>query len=477
MALWNITILLSWGLLFLPALRWLLRTLPNHNLNLLVLIAAFLAVAVKLKRSPQLLHRAPRFSWGPFLTMLIGQLGFLGIERFWDISLLSSLCLFISGYGLTGLYLPKARWLKALPFAALLALSLPFGDRAQAYLGLPARIFAADVVHHTLSALGVANLKTQSIILLENGVASVDAPCSGLRSLWTGSVFLLGATILERRALGLRWALSAAVLYASLLLSNVVRVAMIVGIAIVADQPEAAAVVHEPLGVVGFVLSCGLCYALLRRRTRTPEPAAPNAPLNSSFAAEPTRSSVLPVALIAIALLGFAVHSPRPKPKASSGSFSVVLPQALKAKAIPLNESELDLVQRFGNGHALKRRFDAPGFRGSLLISYSPSWRAHHPPELCLTSGGIKLEEIRPLSLRPGRKARMLKLSNGRTAIYWYQSPEQTTPDMLSRIGSELSGGQRRWVLVSILLDPGSHAPNLFLNTIHRAVAKALEAL
>ena len=53
----------------------------------------------------------------------------------------------------------------------------------------------------------ISNNLLYFIIVLENGVAQVDVPCSGLKSLGTGTLFLLAATSMEDRKLGGRWLL------------------------------------------------------------------------------------------------------------------------------------------------------------------------------------------------------------------------------------------------------------------------------
>lgn len=58
----------------------------------------------------------------------------------------------------------------------------------------------------------MASIGLDTILILENGVSQIDLPCSGVKSLWTGLLFLLAATWLERRPLNLRWLLTGLVL-------------------------------------------------------------------------------------------------------------------------------------------------------------------------------------------------------------------------------------------------------------------------
>src|SRR5207244_267239 len=167
-------------------------------------------------------------------------------------------------YGLLGLYLPPARWRRALPAALLLVGVLPFGDQADTWLGFATRVATAHGAAGVLAALHVAALPAHTIILVENGVAHVDVPCSGVRGLWIGLLFFVGATLVERRALGLRWAAAGALYAALLLAANVARVATVVLLGLVAERRALGDVLHAPVGVLGFASASAIALLLLR---------------------------------------------------------------------------------------------------------------------------------------------------------------------------------------------------------------------
>jgi exosortase O len=85
-------------------------------------------------------------------------------------------------------------WQKNLPVAGLLACILPFNSQFNSGLGLPARVLTAQVVEQLLSMLHVGAISSYDIIVLENGIAHVDVPCSGIKTLLVGTLFLLAAT-------------------------------------------------------------------------------------------------------------------------------------------------------------------------------------------------------------------------------------------------------------------------------------------
>ena len=70
---------------------------------------------------------------------------------------------------------------KNLPVAGLLACILPFNTQLNNGLGLPARVLTAQVVEQLLSMLHIGAISSYDIIVLENGIAHVDVPCSWIK--------------------------------------------------------------------------------------------------------------------------------------------------------------------------------------------------------------------------------------------------------------------------------------------------------
>jgi hypothetical protein len=80
--------------------------------------------------------------------------------------------------------------------------ALPFGEFMQVFVGYPMRILTAMLVRDGLAAAGIGAIGVDTILVFESGVSQVDLPCSGVKSLWTGALFLIAATWIERRPLG-----------------------------------------------------------------------------------------------------------------------------------------------------------------------------------------------------------------------------------------------------------------------------------
>jgi exosortase/archaeosortase family protein len=134
----------------------------------------------------------------------------------------------------------------------------------ETFLGYPVRLATAAIVRDGFSALGVSSLGVETILVFENGVSQVDLPCSGVKSLWAGGLFLLAATWIDRRQINLRWLAAALGFTIFLLAANLARVGLLVGIGEVAGWRLAAELLHVPLGVLGFAAACAAALLLLR---------------------------------------------------------------------------------------------------------------------------------------------------------------------------------------------------------------------
>lgn len=508
-ALIGLATLLSWALwlwLGRDALRWLVRDAflgrdPAGNRLLLLLVAALLAPRLlpHLRRLPDgvarlLLGAAPQAA--PLSLLCAAALGQILLLRSLPIHILSAALLLLGAYALLGLSLRPADFRAGLPSLLLVVAVLPFGALADSYVGTSVRVATAQSVHDLLGALHVASLPTQTILVLDNGVADIEAACSGLRSLWVGLLGYLGLLWLSRRGLDGRAVLGGAAVAGLLLLSNLLRVTALVLAALVLHAPTLAEGLHAPLSLLGLLLAL-VVGALILRQAPAADPRAGSAPLSAS-PAPPASSSPLPPAspappwfapVLALSLLALLPLVPAPAALTASAVWLPPLPAGISGTPLPLDEAESHLFTHHG-ARAAKWRVRAPGdgsqpaLAGSLLVvaAAGPTgFRAHHPPELCLSGAGFQIDAVLPLSLSPGVELRELRLHDrrgARTAVYWFQSESSTTADLLQRMYRALSGGERRWLLVSLVLDQPVYRadPGLrrLLQTLHGAFAQGL---
>lgn len=476
----NSSIILLWLWLYSPLFAYLaiIFSREDFRTNQLVLVGVLILIALQIRAGQFRLHfTAPPHFYRPAVALAMGGSGlFLLAERFLNINTLSASLFALASYGLLGLWLEPSRWRPGLPAALLLAGALPFGDHLQTFVGYPMRIVTAGLIRDGLAAVGVTSVSIDTILVFENGVSQVDLPCSGVKSLWTGMLFLLAATWLERRALNWRWPLVALGLAGLLFVTNLARVAILITVGEVAGWRLAAQMLHVPLGVLGFVAACAGGLFLLRW-------AVPSLPANPESGPTLRRPGWLaPAVALSIAALAL-LYTPRPPTDFGQSDSGWTFPAELAVTPLPLNADELDWFTRDGADAADRYRFEWRGISGSMILVTSRTWRAHHRPERCFEVYGLSLEESRPFLAAAGFPLRLVSLGDGQahsvySAGYWYQSASRTTDDYATRIWADLSPQRERWVLVSILFDnvrdPADPALQTLVAVLHQAVAHHL---
>lgn len=413
---------------------------------------------------------------------LVGSILYLGVERYLDVNTLAASLFGLASYGLLGLWLQPSQWRKGLPAALLLIGALPFGEHMQTFIGYPLRILTAAIVRDGLAAAGVAPIGIDTVLILENGVSKVDLPCSGIRSLWTGALFLIAATWIMRRSLDLKWLLIALIMAGLLFIANLARVGVLVVVGQVAGWHLAAEILHVPLGVLGFGAVCAAVVKLLQWAGGAPGATLETPPdlsrANPSLPALSRPAWLVPALLVSFVIMGLS-YTPRPAVGLSQSPPAWNFPAGLITEPMPLTPTEFDWLVRDGAESADRHRFEWRGISGSMILITSQTWRAHHRPERCFEVYGLSLDDSHTHLVGPDFPVRYISLGNGkgrnlRSATYWFQSTGHTTDDYATRIWADLPPDRERWVLVSILFDD-VHDPNdVELQTLYTALHETI---
>jgi exosortase O len=511
----NAVIIGLWLWLFRPVFGYLaiIFSREDFRTNQLLLIGVILLIAAQVRKGrlrPRL-DAAPH-PYYPALVLVIGSSAlYLVVERFLDINTLSASLFGLGSYGLLGLWMEPRRWRKGLPAALLLIGALPFGEHIQTFVGYPMRILTAALVRDGLAAAGVSSISIDTILLLENGVSHIDLPCSGVKSLWTGMLFLMAATWIDRRPFNLNWLLIAFIFAGLLFIANLTRVGVLVIVGQVAGWRLMAEMLHIPLGVLGFVAACVIAVILLRMgrpnrlneggawassQSRETIPREDARGLNTTGwrGIEPVKPGskeamlthpkwVAPALAMAI-LAMILIYTPRPHTGLTQAPPAWEFPAELLTEPMPLKLDEIDWLTRGGAESADRLRFEWRGITGSMILITSQTWRAHHRPERCFEVYGLSLDDSRTYLITPEFPLRFVSLSYGTgsgslSATYWFQSVGSTTDDYATRIWADLTPERERWILVTILFD-GVHDPSTadlqaFYSALHDGVTHGID--
>lgn len=470
---WQTIVLISaWLLGNIWTYQWFIESVPDSSgLNLFLLSIGFIVILVQLIRN--IFFKLESFNFRlrlfPVLLMLGGEIGAIILKWSINIPQLTLLCFILGSYGLLGLFINSAAWQKGLNLAIITACVMPFMVAFNSGLGFPVRVLTAHAVAQTLSDFHLSAASSHDIIVMENGIAQVDLPCSGMKSLWTGTVFLLGATWLESRQLGFRWLLVAIANILFLIAANVIRVLILVLAIEVFQQQQIADVLHLPLGITGFIIASILTWVLLQKVPRCSQ----ELPELKPEEIKPQKSNLnwLLGLVITLGILGQF----QPLQLNTFTVNSISLPPEITTETLALTTAEANFFDNPANPLVQKLRFQADSLSGSMLMVASNSWQAHHPPELCFTGNGFKVDQMESKLINNSINARWLSLQNGKlSATYWFQSVQGTTDDFVSRIWEHISHRNKTWVLVSVLFDdvenPDSNAIKNFSNTIYQTI-------
>jgi exosortase len=246
-------------LLFFPALAWLVRSWqvnPYYSHGFLVpLVAALLAW-----RQWKTVRAEPRRvgTW-PGIAATVASLALIVWAMRWQsyavaaagaIALLAGILLYLEGW-------PRLKhWLFPLAFLGLMV-PLPFVDLASPWL----ESFTAGSATAMARFAGIPAVQQGSEISLPGTTLLVGAPCSGLRSMVSmTTVAVVWIYVVEGR-LSAKAVLLAAVL-PLVTVSNVVRIALLLIIAVAWGPEPALTYYHDWSSPVLFLLALGLLLAV-----------------------------------------------------------------------------------------------------------------------------------------------------------------------------------------------------------------------
>ncbi len=479
----------SWLILNYSPLQWLVessRDISVFNLVIVSVVATVLLIQAIHHHRKLSLSSTPILHLAPLALMFGSAVSAISLQWILDVPQVAVLFFALGTYGLVGLFIAPSVWQKGLSAAVFAACILPFSAQFGTGLGFPVRVITAQIVEQILAFWNIAAISSHDIIVLENSTAQIDLPCSGLKSLWTGTLFLLAATWLENRLLKFRWLLVCAANILLLMAANTGRILLLVLISNVGDRPDLAAILHVPLGLVGFITAGLVSWLLLqtvpRYKDKTPAGSKTKPALLGRRLKPLTQQIVVFSCILGLALI------PHPQKVTTSAIDAIALPAQMHSEPLQLTTTEKDFFANYQGAIApgatpeviaQKSRFEWQNITGSILLVSSNAVQAYHAPELCFVGNGFKVDAMQRQQLSPQVLGRWLSINNGTmAAAYWFQSPKHTTDDFLAHLWGRITRKDRLWVMVSVLFEqaqkPDTPEIKAFTTNIHDAIASSL---
>ncbi len=382
-----------------------------------------------------------------FLTVLI--LNTIN-TYFFRFSIAPPILLLLGIYSLLGFYLEYRFWKRSVFIFLLLVLTLPLLERVQRFLGFPIRLVTANTVSFLLEFFGIGNISKSAVIVTENHATSIDLPCSGVKSIYTGALFMLAVYYLQKVRISIKLIVITLGFFAALLFFNTWRVFSLVYIYDVLSMKSFGNTVHVFLGVMGFLISCIFFWTITSRYASLDTPSAKTQNLVDKYTKYLKPFLVIVLSILFATNLFFAKQQPVAINQTIQNEYSYKL-NGINLTELPFTDRE---VSYFVNSDVeFSKKFSGTITGGqifSLLIVTSKSARTHHDPEICLQGLGYKINNSEILQAN-GLRLRRLTLNDGNDQVlYWYVGKENNLLDYSERVWEEITKIGQTWVLVMI---------------------------
>jgi len=379
---------------------------------------------------------------------LIASSGLLSILTFSILQQLSASFALLGVYGflssLAGI--TPTLWRKGLIMAGLSALALPFALVPGTGMGFYLRLLTADAAAQLLALIGHSSLEAHDVLIFDNGIAQVDLPCSGLKSLFTGTGFFFLASLIMRREANIKWIIGYSIFAILLIVANAFRVTILIWVSEIMQHRDIAETIHMPLGLMLFCAVCISGVFILHKLK--PMKLAKEEII--AVESKPLAPALTLSIMAGFMLLVTSEFLPRNN---LSGPTHITLPGVMDVQTVALTPTETKFFGARDQTSAKKWMFEYHGFSGSMLVVRSGAANGLHAPEVCMLGNGISVDQMETRVFNSG-KYRHLTVDNGRrNAVYWMQSEQTITDDFRKRLGEYVLGGQDDWVMVTILFD------------------------
>jgi exosortase len=236
-----------------PAWAWLTRRMISDPAEAWALLSLATGAVFLWRERPTVGASLARIRWGlPMALLLIYAASYLSVpplvRALIAMSAIAAAC--------SEVYLGKRMDLR---LWGLLLLSLPLIPTLNFYLGYPLRVVVGEMTSALLHMNGFAAIREGTILLWADRRISIDAPCSGIKMLWTG-MYLSCALAALQRLDAKRTIVLGAIALVVVILANVLRAAALFYVE-AGLVPEAQSA-HSRIGVIVFVFAAAALVAV-----------------------------------------------------------------------------------------------------------------------------------------------------------------------------------------------------------------------
>ncbi len=386
----------------------------------------------------------------PLIVCCSSVFGYYISKNFIQINILSFIFFLIYLFGFLGFFISNDHWKKYIVPLCLLVMMLPFGSILDLYIGFPLRITSVNLVSAFFQFLDINYLSTDTIITIENNSSQVDFSCSGIKGLWAALIFYFTNTWLKKYKINFKWFLIAGILMTLVVLLNSIRILILVYFDLVLKLPEISDIIHVPLGIFGFVLSCTITYFLSNYllTSKTTQP------IIKEQIKQRYNFSVMFILLPILQIVLFLSFNEKKLMKHNEkiNYFSTNFIKSWNINDVNLSIEEDKFIELQG-GKLNKFSFLSKKIKGSGFVLKSKTWRSHHNPEQCITSGGREIIKSETLKINSNNTIKKIALDNGQQGYYWFQNKTDTTDDFGTRVWNEIFHQQKGWFLVCIIFN------------------------
>lgn len=412
-----------------------------------LLVVSIFAVTVFKKRQPD----SSVDSRIPFISLLIVLLLNTVNTIFFKFSIVPSILFLLGTYAIIGFYIEKHLWRRSLFIFLILILTVPLLERVQKFLGFPIRLMTADIVRYLLQILGIGTVSKSAVIISENHATSIDLPCSGVKSIYTGALFMLAVYYLQKVCVSWKILGISIIFFIALLFFNTWRVFSLVYIYDILEMHEFGDSIHVTMGVFGFIASCILLWFLTKRYVVVG--SSVHTEKSSTISSSSNLKKVLIVLLSILIVINLFFVKERALSPVQKIEKPFVLPSTLLTE---LSFTEREQSYFVNSDVEFSKKFSGvtkDGLAFSLLIVSSKSARTHHDPEICLQGLGYEINNSEIVQIN-GLKVRRLSLNdNTAEVLYWYVGKNKNLLDYSERVWEEVKNPKQSWALVIIGLN------------------------